>query len=94
MDEQVKRSVLAEAEMVINGPRREAYGPVEESFKRIAAVWNVTLYKHLKEPITANEVALCMVGLKLCWQANNYGRDNLVDICGYAALMEKLADVH
>jgi hypothetical protein len=80
-------SVLAEAEQIINGPRRDAYGDVAESFNRIASVWSAIL----KRPVTAREVALCMIGLKLCRESNSHGRDNLVDICGYAELANQVA---
>jgi hypothetical protein len=35
--------VLEDAARVIHGPRRQAYGPVEESFDGIATVLNVVL---------------------------------------------------
>jgi hypothetical protein len=50
-------SVLLEAERVINGPRRESYGAVQESFDRTACVWSAIL----KHEVTAREVALCMI---------------------------------
>jgi hypothetical protein len=80
-------SVLAEAEQIINGPRRDAYGPVEESFERIAAVWGAVL----KMPVTSHQVALCMIGLKLCRESNKAARDNRVDAAGYIALADKVA---
>lgn len=80
-------SILQEAERIINGPRRDAYGPVEESFGRIAAVWSVVL----KHPVTAHQVALCMAGLKLCREANKPGRDNRVDGAAYFELANKVA---
>lgn len=82
----MSQSVLQEAEQLINGPRRDAYGPAEESFQRIASVWASIL----KTPVTAHQVALCMIGLKLCREGNKPARDNLVDIAGYCALAEKI----
>jgi hypothetical protein len=81
------KSVLLEAEEIVNGPRRDAYGDAAESFNRIAAVWSSIL----KRPVTAHEVALCMIGLKLCRESNRHGRDNLVDIAGYAELAGKVS---
>lgn len=80
------QTILEEAEDIINGPRREAYGPVEESFERIARVWSGILGK----PVTGKQVALMMIGLKVCREANSSHRDNLVDIVGYTLLTEKL----
>lgn len=84
--EGTEKSILQEAEEIVGGPRREAYGSAKESFERIAAVWSAVL----KHPVTAAQVAQCMIGLKLCREANKPGRDNLVDICGYARLMEMI----
>jgi hypothetical protein len=79
-------SILAEAFQIINGPRRDAYGPARESFDRIAAMWSVLL----KTTVTAAQVGQCMVAFKLAREANKHSRDNLVDIVGYTALMEEL----
>lgn len=80
------KPILEEAAEIIEGARREDYGPVEKSFERIALVWSVVL--GIK--VTTRQVGQCMIGMKLCRDANKPSRDSLVDICGYAALIEKL----
>lgn len=82
----MSESILAEADRIINGPRREAYGPVEESFQRIADGWALIL----GQPVSSRQVALCMIWLKVMRHAQGKGRDDLVDISGYAALADKL----
>lgn len=82
----VVESIAQEAERLINGDRREAYGPVSESFERIAQIWSGVL----GQKVSATQVAHCMIGLKLYREANKHQRDNLVDICGYSLLAEKL----
>jgi hypothetical protein len=79
-------SIFVEADRIIHGQRRKDYGPVEESFHNIATVWSGILGQF----VTDREVALCMIGLKCCREANNHTRDSLVDICGYAGLIEEL----
>jgi hypothetical protein len=79
-------SILQEAEQIINGDRREAYGPVEESFKRIARGWEVIF----GGPVSPRQVAHAMIWLKVCRDGNKPQRDCLVDIAGYAGLAEKL----
>ena len=81
-----EKTILQEAEEIINGPRRGAYGPVEESFGRVASIWSGVL----NQPITSQQVALCLIGLKLQREANAHQRDNLVDLLGYTLLLEKL----
>ena len=81
-------SVLEEAGAIITGPRRDAYGPVEQSFGMVAGAWSSILGVE----VTSREVALCMIALKVMRDANKPARDNLVDIIGYAALAEQLND--
>jgi hypothetical protein len=50
--------VLEDAARVIHGPRRQSYGPVEESFDKIATVLNVVLRKKLTVPLDGQDVAL------------------------------------
>jgi hypothetical protein len=84
--------VLEDAARVIHGPRRQAYGPVEESFDGIATVLNVVLRKKLAVELDGQDVALMMMSLKLCREANEHSWDNLVDLAGYAALKGQLED--
>jgi hypothetical protein len=84
--EEQSKSILAEAEQIINGPRRDSYGPADESFKRIAKGWSVLFGVE----VTSRQVALAMIWLKVCRDANKPARDNLTDIAGYAGLAEKL----
>lgn len=84
-------SILQEAERIINGPRRDDYGPVEESFEDIAKRWTQELGSKLASPLTSYDVVHLMVQLKLSRAKNGYHRDSYVDICGYAGLTEKLA---
>lgn len=79
-------SVLQEAERLINGPKRVAYGPAKESFERIAVGWAAILGR----AVAPQEVALCMVWLKVCREVNKPDRDNIVDIAGYAGLIENI----
>lgn len=84
-------NILEEAEQIINGPRREAYGSAEESFERLASVITVVLHRKLKEPLTPHDAALVGVALKLCRESTKPARDNRVDGCGYFALADKVA---
>lgn len=79
-------SVALEAHKIIHGPRRASYGPVEESFKKVALGWSVLFHT----TVTPQQVALAMIWLKVCREANATHRDNAVDICGYADLLDQL----
>jgi len=72
--------VLEEALRITGGARMRAYGHPAADFARTAAMWSA-----LKGvPFAAQEVALFMACVKLSRQANRHGRDNLVDLAGYA----------
>lgn len=86
-------SVLQEAENIINGDRREAYGPVSEYFEAIAARWTQVLKSKLGEgeSVSAHDVAICMIDLKVVKEINSHKRDNLVDIAGYSGLADQVS---
>jgi hypothetical protein len=77
-----------EAERIVNGERAESYGNANRNFDNIAKVWSIILGC----PVTARQMSLCMVGLKLCREANSHKRDNLVDLAGYAHLAEVVGE--
>jgi hypothetical protein len=79
-------TITEEAEQIISGDRRAAYGSVEDSFNQAATIWSGIL----NTPITSKQVALCMIGLKLQRESFSHKRDNLVDVIGYTLLLEKL----
>lgn len=83
--------ILEEALKVSSdGERQRDYGHPLENHERIAAMWNIQLGKKLKEPITAREVALLMISLKLSREINTPKRDNLVDIAGYVNCIDAI----
>lgn len=73
---------LREAARIISGDRDIQYGGPEENFARIAKIWSVIL----NVPVTEEDVAMCMVGVKVARYANKSGfqPDTWVDIAGYA----------
>jgi hypothetical protein len=79
-------TVIQEADRIINGQRRQDYGGAKESFTRIATLWGPILGMD----VTPQQVALCMVQLKIARFVNGSQRDSVVDIIGYAALLAKI----
>ena len=80
-----EQSILTEAESIVNGSRNSDYGGTE-GLERIANVASILTNKI----ITAKDLALIMVSLKLVRESFNHKRDNLVDACGYMELLNKL----
>lgn len=73
--------VLREAAAIISGDRDKQYGGPEENFTRIAKIWSVIL----STDISAEDVAMMMVGLKVARYASKSGfqADTWRDIAGY-----------
>lgn len=86
--------IFTRAATLIIGPRREAYGPAEESFEAMAAVWSQVFKQKLapEQRFSASDVALAMIAFKLMREANKADAENLVDLCGYAALKQQLEE--
>lgn len=79
------KDILEEALSLTKGDRNESYGPPDEDFRRIAALWGV-----LKPGVefTPQDVARFMIALKLARDVHRTKRDNAVDIAGYARCLD------
>lgn len=81
-----EKSILQEAEEIVNGDRKESYGDAKTSFDNIASGWSVIAGKE----ITGHQVALMMAWLKIVRENNQHKKDNLLDLAGYAYLANKI----
>lgn len=88
----MNENILQEADKLTSQDRRREYGPASEEFERAAAMWSTLLKKKLKEPITADEYAMCMVLVKVIRYSYKSSRDSLIDIAGYARTIEMLGE--
>jgi len=91
-----KVSVLEEAQTIVYGDREKTYGHPAKNLKTIASMW--TAYMNNMDDgnfsVTAKDVAAMMMLVKVARFANDPShRDNLVDVCGYAALIERCDEV-
>jgi nucleoside 2-deoxyribosyltransferase len=79
-------SVLDTAKRITEGGRQRDYGHPADDFERTAQMWTAILCEKLAKgtSVTAEDVPLCMIAVKLARQAHRHKRDNLVDIAGYA----------
>lgn len=77
-----REQILTKANKIVNGVRNETYGTPEDNFKCIAVYWS----SYLDKEVTANDVAIMMILLKVArTQSGTGSMDNYVDIAGYAA---------
>lgn len=91
-----KVSVLEEAQTIVYGDREKTYGHPAKNLKTIASMWSAYL-NNMDDgnfSVTAKDVAAMMMLVKVARFANDPShRDNLVDVCGYAALIERCDEV-
>lgn len=78
-----RQQVLEDAGKIISGQRDAQYGGPEDNFTRIAKIWSVIV----GVDITAEDVAMMMVGVKVARYASKSGfqPDTWTDIVGYGA---------
>lgn len=85
-DRPLDPTILDEASEVVFGDREATYGHPSINLERIAAFWAV-VFGH---PITIEQVCHAMIAVKLARAIHSPNhRDTMVDICGYAALLER-----
>jgi len=75
----IDTSITEEAAQLVSGDRQAAYGHPYDNFMDTARLWSVVLGTN----VTPEQVALCMVQVKIAREINVPKRDNLVDAVGY-----------
>lgn len=86
-----RTNILSTAASLITGERQTTYGDPTPSYERLARLWSEVLGM----PVTAEQVALCLIQLKVSRLVVSPDHaDSWVDICGYAALGGEIADTH
>lgn len=77
-----RKEILDTAARIVSGQREAEYGPPEDSFQNIAALWSA----YLNISVTQMDVAVMMILLKVARLYGGTGKDDTwVDIAGYAA---------
>ena len=80
----IEQTILDEAKELIYGARQGAYGHPFDDFSKTGLIWQAIL----GVPVTPEQVALCLVGVKISREVNKHKRDNLVDGAGYFGTLE------
>lgn len=71
--------LAAYAARLVDDERATDYGHPLDNLDRAARIWQVILGC----PVTAEQVALCMVGVKIARQVHREKPDNIADAIGY-----------
>ncbi|MDN2584360.1 DUF6378 domain-containing protein [Aquibium sp. ELW1220] len=79
-------TMLRNAASVVAG-RRRTYGDPATSMASVAARWSITL----GTPVSAAQVVLCLIDLKLARLAHDPAhQDSILDVAGYAAVLREV----
>lgn len=81
-------SCLTKAEEIIFGDREQTYGHPGKNLNRVAEYWSVLF----NCSVTAEQVCMAMTLLKIAREEHLHKEDNLVDACGYIALIERVKE--
>lgn len=81
-----------EAARIVLGPRGAYYDTPLRNLGRTALIWSGILGNKLRDDqeITAEDVSMCMVGLKLSRESFRHKRDNITDAHGYLMTLEMI----
>jgi hypothetical protein len=77
-------TLAADAVQAVTGPRQRDYAHPKVNFQRIANLWSIVL----DVDITPEQVALCMIQVKIAREMNRHTRDNIVDLIGYSLTLD------
>ena len=81
-----KPNILEEALHITTSDRRSQYGNPKMDFERIAKISTILLGRD----ISAKDVVVILIAMKLSRNAYQYKRDTCVDIAGYARVLSIL----
>ena len=84
----MSESILEEAQRLVHGDRGEDYGHPINDFTRTGKIWSAILGIN----VSAEQVALCMVGVKISREVNKPKRDNRVDAAGYLETLDMVIE--
>ena len=79
---------LQQAKELVEGDRQDEYGDKLKNHKNIAALWSTFLQKN----ISAHDVAICMLLVKVARLKHRPTEDCYIDMAGYAAIAGEIQD--
>lgn len=80
-------SILDIAGRLVYGDRQQSYNHPLPDMTRTGKIWAAVLGV---PEITAEQVALCMIGLKMSRLCESYKKDSLIDVAGYALCIQRM----
>lgn len=82
----MSKSILEQAQELVNKDRKKQYGNPVKAWRRIAKTASL-LTGHNLTPADCIKV---LMATKLIREQHSHKRDNLVDLCGYADILQQI----
>ena len=82
------KSILSEAESILGGDRQNDYADPVKNFDSIAKLASILNGRDM----TDIECCNVLIAVKLIRERHKHKRDNLVDLCGYAEILNRLEE--
>lgn len=82
----IYKEILEEAIQLVGGDRNTDYGDRLTNHQNIAKLWSV----FLKHEISAHDVAICMILVKISRIINKHKKDSYVDIAAYSSIAAEI----
>jgi hypothetical protein len=83
----IDRHLPAQALELLEVERWDTHGDPMETHRRVAGMWTA----FLGAEVTPDQVAMCMVLVKMARSSSGYTRDDYLDSIGYMIIAEGLA---
>lgn len=86
-----QETILQEAQRITHTSRNDDYGHPLDDYTRTARLMEIFL-ELPQNSISPEKAAMCMIGVKLSRQINKPKRDNMVDVAGYAWVVDEIVN--
>lgn len=94
MSRPIDETIDEEARRIVYGDREQTYDDPNRNFRKLAHMWQGVLDTKLapEQIITANDVALMLVCLKISRESFQPNRENRVDGIGYLLCLDRIVE--
>lgn len=79
-------TILDKAKEIVKGDRNANYGDFKKNFEDISSITKVLTGKD----ITPEDCCKVLIAVKLAREGYRHKEDNLIDLCGYAYILNEL----
>lgn len=79
-------TILSKAYKIVHDDRQDDYGDITSSFKRAAKIAS----EMIGDELSPQDIVKVLIAIKLSRETYKHKEDNLIDLCGYAEILNIL----